>query len=140
MKIILKKYNNKTSYNYTNFNFINNVLEINDLNKLNILFENSFNKTKTIYGFECFLKENENKLKNSKDYLFLDFSNSNKLFMILKNEDDLLNYVQDLCEARGENIVDTINSAINYLIQENVYISKIEIFDISLNDIKKELK
>ncbi|MEG0124413.1 MAG: hypothetical protein RR665_02935, partial [Malacoplasma sp.] len=68
---------------------------------------------------------------------FVDHSNYSSLFLIFSEEKHILDYVQDMCEARGDSIPKSYEAAINYLIQDNTYLFKINEFDIDLNEFKE---
>ena len=47
------------------------------------------------------------------------------IFQYFKDNNDIYDYVLDLCEARGEKPIKSPNDAIDYLVSEGVVISKI---------------
>lgn len=119
-------------------NIKSNVIEkkISNNNELFNFLEDSYNTYKTIKGFELLIKENA-KLENSnyiidKKYL-IDHKSYCNLFNVYNSEDEILYYVQDTCEARGETIPKDFSKATNYLINENTIIWEIIEFKIEKN-------
>lgn len=139
MRIIVEKINDKLSYPYKNMKIINNCIEFNTFDDLNIIFENSFNQIKSIHGFEKMLIQHENRKVNNYQY-FVDHSNYANLFLTFENDNNILEYVQDMCEARGEKIPKNLDSAFDYLINENTYVMKIKEFEINLDEFRKHFK
>lgn len=139
MKIIFEKINEKLSYSYENLRNKNNTIELTTLADLNIIFANSYNPIKSIHGFEKMLIENDKKEKKDHQY-FIDHSNYANLFLIFDSENNVLEYVQDLCEARGEKIPKNFANSLEYLIDENTYVMKIKEFDIDISEFKNYFK
>lgn len=116
-------------------NFKNNQIEkkiLND-NDLFDFLDDSYNTLKTIKGFNIFIKENA-KLENekyiiNKKYL-IDHKAYCNLFATYNSEQEILYYVQDTCEARGETIPKEFAKAINYLTNDNTIVWEIIEFSI----------
>lgn len=122
---LLVENNNWNEFLFQNKERKNNKKEIDSKNfikkriKKNIIgFENAI----TIFGFN-------NELAYG---YFLDYSSYVNIFLYFKNEQDIIDYVQDTCEARGETNeknfikITSFNDALNYLKKEDVVISKVE--------------
>lgn len=103
--------------------------------KLIEYFEDSYNFYKTFKGFDIFLKSLNDKDQDyyviEKDIFYLDHKNYCNLFLTFNSEKDILFYVQDTCEARGEPIVETFNSALDYLKKDGTKVYVVEKFVIS---------
>ncbi|MDE6893831.1 MAG: hypothetical protein K2J02_00455, partial [Malacoplasma sp.] len=81
--------------------------------------------------------------KNINKWYFLDYSSFVSIFLYFENENDILNYVIDTCEARGDKKVNNFNEAINYLASENVTIANVidlEIEEIEWKKFKEEFE
>lgn len=129
-----------------NIKLINNSIKKEILTKDDLFnfLDHSYNTIKTIKGFDIFIKENA-KFENgkyviNKKYL-LDYKAYCNLFITYNNEEEILYYVQDNCEARGETIPKDFNKAMNYLKNDNVIVWEIleftiekEIIDSLLNE------
>ncbi len=97
---------------------------------------------KNIKGFELII-EKINFNKNINKGYFLDYSSFVSIFLYFENENDILNYVIDTCEARGDKKVNNFNEAINYLASENVTIANVidlEIEEIEWKKFKEEFE
>lgn len=139
MKIIFEKINEKLSYQYINLKNNSNTIEFDTFDDLNIIFANSFNKIKSSHGFEKMLIECGNN-KSYEGHYFIDHSNYANLFLTFDKDNNVLEYVQDMCEARGEKIPKNLNHALDYLVNENTYVMKIKEFNIDLNEFKNYFK
>ncbi|MDE5767489.1 MAG: hypothetical protein K2H56_02965 [Malacoplasma sp.] len=97
--------------------------------------QNFINKRilKNIKGFELII-EKINFNKNINKGYFLDYSSFVGIFLYFESENDILNYVIDTCEARGDKKVNNFNEAINYLANENVTIASV--IDLEIEEIK----
>ena len=79
---------------------------------------------KNIKGFELLIEQ----IKFNQEVkigFFLDYSSYVNIFQYFKDNNDIYDYVLDLCEARGEKPIKSPNDAIDYLVSEGVVISKI---------------
>lgn len=100
----------------------------NSNNKVNPNFINK-RILKNIKGFYSVIETTGFNTKQTSGY-FLDYSSFVNIFLYFKNDDDLLNYVADTCEARGDKKVSNLNEAINYLTNEDVVISHVSELEI----------
>lgn len=150
---ILKNSNNyselKKNLNNENILIIENKEEWKNFFSQNIkrkngqnITENFINKRilKNIKGFELIIE----KIKFNKKILegyFLDYSSFISIYLYFESDQNLLDYVKDTCEARGDKIVNNFNEAINYLANENVTIASVVSLEINQNqwdDFKQE--
>ena len=88
-----------------------------------------FNNSKTII-------DSRDKLINylNDSYNFYKTFKGFDLFLVFKELDDIFYYVQDTCEARGEQIVTDIDQALSYLKKDETLIYVIDKFEISKDD------
>lgn len=134
MKIVLKSI--KNNLNYKNKEYKNELIEINSL----FDWLSSSNKPyKNMHAFDVLLKEN----KEFKNKYLIDHTEYAPLYLLFNSLDDVLLYCQDTCEARAETIPKSIDSALSYLSNEDVYIHEIVEFDIDQKEweqIKTDIK
>ncbi|WP_412032526.1 hypothetical protein [Malacoplasma muris] len=119
------------------YKFNNSKTIIDSRDKLINYLNDSYNFYKTFKGFDLFLKSLE--VKNNKYVInsgmyYLDHKNYCNLFLVFKELDDIFYYVQDTCEARGEQIVTDIDQALSYLKKDETLIYVIDKFEISKDD------
>lgn len=133
MKISLKKVQNISNSDN------NDVLLIDNLDQLIAFIENSYASIKVCKSFVNLINDliTNNKLENIKNKYLVDHKSYCNLFLIFDNLDQILWYVQDTCEARGDTIPKTINSAINYLISEKTVIYEIDEFQINVDELNQ---
>lgn len=113
-------FQNKERKNKSNEKELNDNFKRKRINKSITAFEEVIQKI----GFD----------KTKTDGYLLDYSSYVSIFSYFENENDLLLYVQDICEARGDKIVSSINEAWSYLIADGVVISKVKQFYINSNE------
>lgn len=139
MKIKLKKINEKLKYNNLKIKYESGEIIISTLEDLyQLLFAESYDANKCLKSFISLIENNKNLINNKETFYFLDYSNYLNLYQIFKSEKELLYYVQDTCEARGERIPKNIEEAILYLEDENIYLNKIQFEDINENELKNK--
>lgn len=134
MKIILESI--KQNLNYPNKKYKDKILEINSLYEWII---NSNKPFKCMHAFDTLINEN----KELKQKILIDHTKYAPLLLAFNTTDEILWYCQDTCEARNEKIPENIDSALNYLSNEEVYIHKINEWQISQNEwdeIKTKIK
>lgn len=94
---------------------------------------------KNIKGFDSLIQNSGFNKQLTSGY-FLDYSSYVNIFLYFKDDQDLINYVIDTCEARGDNKVTNFNEAINYLANEDVVISNVIELEINENQWKDLIK
>lgn len=149
MKIKLNVLHNKQLYKQ--FNFLDNdVLTIENIADFEeFMFQNKTRKNnntkndndnfrfkrvkKNLKSFQDLINLIGYDKKDVKGY-FLDYSSYVNIFLYFKNMDEILWMVQDTCEARGDEKINSLNEAINFLKNEDVVIS--EIIEFNINEIE----
>lgn len=134
MKIALESI--KENLNYPNKKYDQKLLEIISLCE----WISSSNKPfKNMHAFDVLIKEN----KKFKGKILVDHTKYAPLFLVFNSMNDLLFYCQDICEARGEKIPQNIETALDYFSNEEIYIHKINEWQLNQNEwneIKKQIK
>lgn len=134
MKIILESI--KENLNYPNKKYEKNILEINSLYEW---ITNSSKPFKCMHAFDVLLKENKNLNKK----ILVDHTKYAPLLLVFNTMDEILLYCQDTCEARGDKIPKNIIDALNYLTSEEIYIHKINEWQLNQkewDEIKTKIK
>lgn len=149
MKIKLNVLHNKQLYKQ--FNFLDNdVLTIENIADFEeFMFQNKTRKNNNVKNDNdnFRFKRVKKNLKSFQDLInligydkndvkgyFLDYSSYVNIFLYFKNMDEILWMVQDTCEARGDEKINSLNEAINFLKNEDVVIS--EIIEFNINEIE----
>lgn len=116
------------------------ILKLSSWNDLENFLANSFNFIKTLKAFYTLINEtsqildaNKNTITINKKFL-IDHKEYANLFLAFNSYDEILLYVQDVCEARGDSIPKSIKSAINYLNNEKTVIYEILKFELDKNN------
>lgn len=114
---LLNKERKNKEANSTNNNFLNKRIK------------------KNLKGFELLVNSIGLNKKITNGY-FLDYSSYVNIYLYFDSMDNILLYVNDTCEARGDKQVGSIQEAINYLKNEDVVISEVEEIFIDENEWK----